>query len=232
MIIKRESWNSEFARLCFATYLFMLRLPSEALLLTRALPDERLLSTDKASPPAVIGLRDFGREPRLILKLAKRKNSRSHFTAMRPCFCGDNALLPRHNCPIRRFWKYVIAHTRPGYPLSPSLLNKNITRISRKVLRELGIEDHDRYSTHCFRHGAATAILNSGSTLSEIMRTGGWASSSFKVYLDLHRSEESAMKRALTVDSPGSTSPVSASSLSGDSTSSITSSAISKDKTD
>ena len=171
----------------------MIRLPSEALPLTRALPTDRLLASDPASSPAVIGLREFQGEQRLILKLAKRKNTRSNFSATSPCFCGDNFLLPRHNCPIHRFWKAVIANTAPGAPLFPSLQGKNFSRILRAVLGKLKVPGAEKYSPHCFRRGAATAILNSGSTLSEIMRTGGWASSSFKVYLDLHRSAELAM---------------------------------------
>ena len=43
-IIRAESWESEFARLCFVTYLFMLRLPSESLILHRALPTDLLLT--------------------------------------------------------------------------------------------------------------------------------------------------------------------------------------------
>ena len=57
-IIRKESWASEFARLCFVAYLFMLRLPSEALPLIMAKPEDRLVSTDHSSPHALIGLRN------------------------------------------------------------------------------------------------------------------------------------------------------------------------------
>ena len=123
---------------------------------------------------------------------------------MRPCFCGDNALLPRHNCPIHRFWTAVIEHTEPGSQLFPSLQRVNFSRVFRAVLAKLGVPDRDRYSSHCLRRGAANAIFQSGSTLSEIMRTGGWKSSSFRVYLDLHRSEELSLKSILVEDSQSS----------------------------
>ena len=47
--------------------------------------------------------------------------------------------------------------------------------------------------------GAANAILRPGPTLSEIMRTGGWGSSSFRVYLDLRKAEEASMLSVLAV---------------------------------
>ena len=203
-IIRHETWSSELARLCYVTFLFLLRLPSEALPLTRALPNELLLSPDIPSSKAVIGLREFQGEKRLVLKLSHRKNTRSVYTAMRPCFCGDNALLPRHNCPIHRFWAAVIENTEPGSQLFPSLQRANFSRVFRAVLAKLGVQDADRYSSHCLRRGAANAILQSGSTLSEIMRTGGWKSSSFKVYLDLHRSEELSLQSILREDTRSS----------------------------
>ena len=104
--------------------------------------------------------------------LASRENSRSVFSAMRPCFCSPNALLHRHNCPIHRFWKAVLKTTDPGCPLFPALIEKNFTRIPRRALGRLGVVDAHRYSPHCFRRGAANAIRKSGSTLSEITQTG------------------------------------------------------------
>ena len=72
-LIRAESWESAFSRLCYVSYLFLLRLPSEALPLTRALTDEQLLSPEAPSSGAVIGLREFQGEQRLILKLGRRK---------------------------------------------------------------------------------------------------------------------------------------------------------------
>ena len=118
-LVRKEPWGSELSRLCYVAFLFMLRLPSEALPLTRALPNDRLLSPDRASSHAVIGLREFHGEQRIALKLAKRKNARNAFIATRPCFCANNALPPKNNCPIRRFWKAVPGHTEPGSLLSP-----------------------------------------------------------------------------------------------------------------
>ena len=152
-LVRKETWDSELSRICYVAFLFMLRLPSEALPLTRALPIDRLLSPELASSSAVIGLREFQGEQRIVLKLAKRKNTRNAFIATRPCFCTSNAVLPKHNCPIRRFWKAVLGHTEPGALLSPSLQGENFSRILRAVLAKLGVPDAERYSRHCFRRG-------------------------------------------------------------------------------
>ena len=203
-LVRKENWDSELARARYIAFLIMLRLPSEALPLTRALPTDRLLAHEPSSSPAVIGLREFQGEQRLITKLAKRKNTRNAFIATRPCFCGDNALLPRHNCPIHRFWKAALRHAEPGASLFPSLQGGDFSRILRAVLSKLDVIDAEKYPSHCFRRGEATAILNSGATLSGIMRTGGWASSSVKVYLDLHRAEGLSTKDVLAGASPTS----------------------------
>ena len=183
--------------MCYVSFLFLLRLPSEALPLFRALPEERLLSDDPMSNKATIGLRDFNGEQRLVLRLTRRKNTRHGLIAMRPCFCGKNKLLPQHCCPIHIFWVNVMATTKPGEPLFPSLQGKNINRIPRATLKNIGTPDAEKYSTHCLRRGAANAIFRSGSTLSEIMRTTGWSSQSFRVYLDLQKAEEHSTKSIL-----------------------------------
>ena len=196
-LIRAESWESPFARLCYISFLFMLRVPSEALPLIRAPVDELLLSDSSPSSQAVIGLREFQGHTRLVLRLARRKNAPRGFTAMRPCFCGANALLPKHNCPIHVFWAEVLRNTAPGQPLFPTLVNKNINRVLRASLGRIAVPDSERYSSHGFRRGAATAILDSGSSLAEIMRTAGWSSSSFRIYLNLQKAEESSMRKVL-----------------------------------
>ena len=128
---------------------------------------------------------------------------------MRPCFCGENSLLPQRNCPIHFFWAEVLRTAVPGQPLFPTLLNKNINRALRAALGRIDLPEFERYSSHCFRRGAATAILNSGSSLAQIMRTAGWNSNSFKIYLNLQKAEESSMRQVLAEDASPSSGYVS-----------------------
>ena len=119
----------------------MLRVPSEALPLVRALPTDELLSDQHPSSGALIGLREFDGQQRLILRLARRKNAKFGFTDMRPCFCGANVLLPKRNCPINFFWASVLKRTEPGSPLFPHFGGKNSNRILRKTMERIGIAD-------------------------------------------------------------------------------------------
>ena len=202
-VIRTESWESEFACLSFVAFLFIPRLQSEALPLHSALEEERLLSSDPPSNAAVIGLRELNGQQRLILKLARRKNERGGYTATRPCFCRESALLPKHNFPIHFFWAAMLEVVPPGAPLLPRMGNKNINRILRAAFTLVGIPEKERYTSHFPRRGAANDILHSGPTLSGILRTGGWESNSFRAYLDIQRAEESSMRVALEgEDSP------------------------------
>ena len=83
-LIRTEPWESEVARLCYLAHLFMIRLHSEALPLHRALTDEQLLPYEAPSNTAVLGLREYEGQQRLTIKLARRRNSRGIFTALRP----------------------------------------------------------------------------------------------------------------------------------------------------
>ena len=93
---------------------------------------------------AVVGLRGFQGAERLILKLSNRTNSRANFSDMRPCFCGSNALLPRHNSPIR-LWVAVVAQVERGFRPPPTTthpppryVEKLRARIFRNALETWG----------------------------------------------------------------------------------------------
>ena len=146
-VIRSESWESEFARSAYVAFLFTIRLPSEALPLHRALGDEKLLSSEPPIHTAVIGLRDLEGQPRLVLKLARRKNGRMGFAALRPCFCRENALVPKHNCPIHIFWADVLRTTQPGAPLSPKMKNRGLNRDLRSSFDRVNIPESEHYST-------------------------------------------------------------------------------------
>ena len=158
--------------------------------MVRALPDEPLLSRSPRRHKSLIGVHMFGDDVRLVLKLSFRKNTRSVTIAMRPCFCATGGFLPRSLCPIHSFWVSLISHTPPGRPLFPTYAGRNIIRILKRAFTNASIVDGSRYTPHCFRRGAANAILQSGSSLATIMLAGGWTSGAYRSYLELHRQGE------------------------------------------
>ena len=202
--IGHETLQSEFGRLGFLAFLFLLRLQSEALPMRRAFASDPLLPNTPPSGKAVLGLVTIKGEERLVLKLSSRKCTAQTSVLMRPCFCDGGGLFPRSLCPIHALWASVLRSTAPGDLLFPSLAKANINRILKAVLTKAGVVDGSRFSAHCFRRGAANELLRSGSSLATIMKAGGWTSGGYKVYLDLHAEEERQIHTIFQRSSPAS----------------------------
>ena len=93
-ILDRETLISEFGRLCFLDYVFILRLPSEALPAIRESHSADLLNRTPlpSDVQALIGSRVLpDGSGRIVLKIKTRKETRGAAILMRPCFCdgGD-----------------------------------------------------------------------------------------------------------------------------------------------
>ena len=151
--MRHETFTSEFGRLGYVSYLFVLRLQSEALPIVYAFDGEPLLSRSGPFAKSTMGLRRVNNEDRLVLRLAFRKNTRSVTIALRPCFCTDGGIVPRALCPIHAFWTAVTAHTRPGEFLFPTYRPRNLTRVLRRALSNAGVSEGHRFTPHCFRRG-------------------------------------------------------------------------------
>ena len=201
LILAHETLNSEFGRLCYLAYVFILRLPSEALPAVRASPSDELI---KRSPlpgtfQALIGTRFLPDDSeRLVLKLRSRKSTRGGAIIMRPCFCDADDLGGKGICPIHDFWPAVCSSSLWGEDLFPTLRSRNINRILKGMLRSMKIPDADSFSTHAFRRGASMELKNSGSTLAQILKTVGWNSSAFRAYLSFIQDEEVNIRSILS----------------------------------
>ena len=192
-ILAHETLSSEFGRLCYLAYVFILRLPSEALPVCRASSQDDLL---KRTPlpdgtPALIGCRFLQDDSeRVVLKLRSRKATRGGAILMRPCFCDADDLGGKGICPLHDWWPAVCRSTSWGEPLFPAHRSKNINRILKGMLRSMGVAEAASYSTHAFRRGASMELKGSGSTLAQVLKTVGWNSASFRAYLSFVEDEE------------------------------------------
>ena len=192
-----ETLRADFGKFMYLSFLFALRGPSEAIPAQRAPLTTRLGSKILQAEKPLIGLRKLSDGSiRLILKLNKRKNLRLSVPLMRPCLCGSEHFVPNGLCPVRDFW-LLVAHLPPKSWIMPSLQKSNLNRILKAILWKLNLEEASRYSTHCFRRGAAMELLNLGTTLAVIMKTAGWNSAAFRAYLQFHLAGESDMKAVL-----------------------------------
>ena len=117
----------------YFSFLFLLRVQSECLPLRRASVLGDLMDRGPAAHPALIGLRDIGREQRISMKLARRENQRYGSILMRPCFCAGSVLVPRHLCPIHTIWPLICQRTEPAALLFPPLQRVNLNLVLKSV---------------------------------------------------------------------------------------------------
>ena len=175
------------------SYVFILRLQSEALPARRASLDDELLKRPPLSGDshALIGHRILpGRSERIVLKLRTRKATRGGAVLMRPCFCDGGDLGGMGICPVRDFGPAVCASSLWGGFLSPSLRSKKTNRMLKGMLRPTKVDQADSYSTRAFRRGASAELKNSGSSFAHVLKTVGWNSATFRAYVSYVEDEE------------------------------------------
>ena len=190
-LIAHETLQSESGRLFYLAYVFILRLPSEALPAVRAPPNALLLNRSRLPFQSALGLRELPNgEQRLVLKLKTRKHVRGGAVLMRPCFCDSDTLASRGICPIHDFWRVILTETASGQQLFPSLIKRNINRILKGTLKTMNVEDAHSYSTHAFRRGASMELKRTDSTLAQVLKTVGWNSGTYRAYLSFVEDEE------------------------------------------
>ena len=159
------------------TYIFLLRLPSEALKLTAG----------QDSSPCHIFLDD----DELVVVLARRKNRANGSRLTRRCWCQSAKSI----CPVHVVGP-LINTVRHGTPLFPRLtLSKALLEL-RRLLGILGVNQADMYRCHDIRRGHALDLQLAGSPLHEILEAGEWRSPAFLQYMDRHALERDAVHEA------------------------------------
>ena len=173
----------EFGMLYLVSYVFLLRLPSEALPIVWAGSEFPFVKSEKAAIILANG--------RLGLQLAWRKNKQTSSTFWRSCWCSTSA----STCPVHVLGNWLSQlplGTRPFSGITASMALKRL----RALLAVLRVAEAFLYRTHDFRRGHADDMRRSGATLAEILLAGGWNSAAFQDYLDMHAVEEDAVFEA------------------------------------
>ena len=173
----------EYAMLYLVSYVFLLRLPSEALPIVWSGANLMSVESTKAS----ICLADG----RLGLQLARRKNKETPSTFWRACWCKTSSA----TCPV-----HVLGRWFTGLPLRCAPFRTISSSMALARLRDLlivlKVPDASQYRTHDLRRGHADDMRRAGATLAEILAAGGWSSAAFRDYLDMHAVEEDAIFEA------------------------------------
>ena len=202
-LMNHEPLRTECGRLFYLSYVFILRLPSEALPARRAAAGASLLTRHPLPRQSVLGLRSMpDGQQCLVLKLRTRKHVRSGAVLFRPCFCSGAVLASAGICPIHDFWRIVVESYAQDSPLFPSLIKRNINRILKGALRSTHVDESESYTTHCFRRGASMELKRSGPTLAQVLKTVGWNSADYRSYLSFVEDEATNI-RLILMDTDG-----------------------------
>ena len=169
------------AMMFLATYIFLLRLPSEALPMTVG-----GIGCGQGRQ-SVISLES----DELCLRLAKRKNLPSGSVIRRTCWCSFCVI----TCPVHTLWKFCEEQGKGAQPFV-EFKDGFALRSLRCILKRLSVPEAGVYRTHDIRRGHAQDLLVRGASLAEILRAGQWKSPAFLVYLDLETLEKGAVVEA------------------------------------
>ena len=130
-----------YAMLFLATYVFLLRLPSEALPMARVGVG---YVHGQVRQQSVLSLEDG----RLCLRLARRKNLPSGSKMYRECWCDKHP----ETCPVHVLWKFFAALEPGARPFMHISASKALMRL-RAFMGRLGEADACKYRTHDLRRG-------------------------------------------------------------------------------
>ena len=188
--VKRGIEDDKHAMLWLAAYLFLLRVPSEALPMRRGGGEY----VPAASEQSVISLVDSNT---VCLRLHRRKNKLGGSVLRRTCAC---AACPEV-CPVHKLWHGYFEKLMPGEQpwgdISPDRARAHL----RASLAALRVPDHACYGTHDFRRGHAKDLQQSGAPLATVLAAGEWKSRAVKQYLDLGELEcDLALEAAMNSD--------------------------------
>lgn len=172
MIIDRP-YLKDLVMLFLASYIFLLRLPSEGLPL--------------AAHEAPAGVHDpvpvlSVTECEIVVDFPFRKNRLHPSRQVRACWCKHCKL----TCPIHVLGKYMAAQGSGSQPFV-HIRSAQALLALRELLLELNVPDALCYGTHGFRRGHAEDLLQAGGRLGDILAAGDWRSAAFLDYLNKER---------------------------------------------
>ena len=185
MMNARKKEDEVWLMLFLVSYMFLLRVPSEALpmrVITGAAGEFKEGHTKSEL---------YWQEDQLILRLDSRKNEKLPTMLKRTCWCETSAL----TCPIHMFASWAFDTDNGGLlfkGITPAMVTTNL----RKRLDDIELLNANIFTTHAFRRGHAKDMAMAGRPVAEILREGGWHSSAWIAYPDPRELEDAAVMEA------------------------------------
>ena len=189
--LARREGDETSAMLYAISYIFLLRVPSEALPLVWDSGGAHQCQLPQGQHSAC-----FVRGQELTLRLARRKNKPHGTVLARRCVCHDDR---KSLCPLHVIAPWLLSlgpHCQPFVRISPAKARSEL----RRRLAALGVESPELHCLHDFRRGQAQDLIDSGASLAQILRAGEWSSPAFLVYLDLNKLDRDAATAAVIVE--------------------------------
>ena len=182
--------QQHYAILYLLTYVFLLRLPSEALPCTKTSCG---IIRDAQSQIWCDGVE-------VHLQLKRRKNMDGGSQLSRKCWCVSSPA----TCPVHVLWPFFAALPDGAEPFAGINAGRALKTL-RQALRSFPAtrKESGLYRCHDLRRGHAKDLASSGAPLVEILQAGQWRSPAFLSYLDLKSLERDAVLAACVDDSSG-----------------------------
>ena len=180
--------DMQWGMLFLLTYVFLLRLPSEAIPVVRGCVG---LSHNEEHANCV-----YMEGELLCLKLKRRKNKPRGSLLKRACWCHDCAC----TCPVHVLWPFF-QRLDVGQAAFPRASAGGALRQLRSVLHTLGIANYSCYRCHDLWRGHALDMQLNGSTLQQILAAGEWRSPAFLQYMSMVDLELGAVVEAHQAES-------------------------------
>ena len=156
-------------------------------------------------PKSLIGHRTYHNTTALVIKSRFRKNVRGGRVLIHPCLCAMVSPPSRAFCPVHGFWATNRDRLTPGGLLSPNASTDNFSRRLKRPCATSVTKTDAATPPRAIRRGSTHAILNSGSTFQNALKSGIPTSGGYKCYIDL-RADEAINISALLASALGSDS--------------------------
>ena len=184
ILIRDVKLDNEFGLAAFMLSLLVLRAPSETLAMRLVADSDFLAEFAPQERKYLAGIRIFKGEPLLLVKFEWRENLPHGCILRRPWLCNENSETARALCPIHMLWPRMAAKIDTHGLLSPSLTAANFNRSLKESMTRAGYQSGAKYSSRCFRRGAAQELELDGSPNGAIKSAGCWRGMGFKSYID------------------------------------------------
>ena len=185
MMDARGKEDEMWLMLFLVSYIFLLRVPSEALPMRTIKGEQGEFRKGHTKSELYL------QEGVLTLRLDSRKNEKLPTTLSRRCWCGKSAL----TCPIHMFGSWAFGsgtNSQLFEGVTPTLA----TTMLRRKLKRAEILNAERFTSHAFRRGHARDMAIAGRPVGEILKEGGWHSSAWIAYPDPRELEDAAVMEA------------------------------------